>query len=123
MSYCTGTGTSNWPLRGGKHTLWEGGVRGTALIHSRSLLPHAKGTPFDSLMHVSDWVPTIISMCSVPPSAEPPGYKIDGVDQWSSIVGGTAGPRKEGKRAQSPLSRQLLAALIAELRACCVRQC
>eukprot|EP01052_Picozoa_sp_SAG31_P004953 SAG31_NODE_211_length_20274_cov_40.333482_21_plen_250_part_00 len=22
MSYCTGTGTSNWPKRGGKHTLW-----------------------------------------------------------------------------------------------------
>ena len=62
----------------------------------------------DSLMHVSDWVPTVISMCSVPPSAEPPGYKIDGLDQWSSIVSGTAGPRKEGKRHQSSLNRGLL---------------
>lgn len=48
---------SNWPLRGVKNTLWEGGVRGAGLIFSPLI-----SKPFrvaSQLMHVTDWLPTL----------------------------------------------------------------
>lgn len=48
---------SNWPLRGVKNTLWEGGVRGAGLIFSPFITK-----PFrvaSQLMHITDWLPTL----------------------------------------------------------------
>ena len=47
-------GSSNWPLRGGKSTVWEGGTRAVSFLHSQSLLPNAPYT-WDGLIHAVDW--------------------------------------------------------------------
>lgn len=48
---------SNFPLRGSKDTLWEGGVKGTAFVYSDRI--QEKGRVCKELIDVSDWVPTL----------------------------------------------------------------
>lgn len=48
---------SNWPLRGVKNTLFEGGVRAAGLIWSPLLSkPQRIST---QIFHISDWLPTL----------------------------------------------------------------
>ena len=50
-----GIGARNWPLRGGKHSIWEGGTRAIAVIstgpQSKVLNPKMKGKHYYGLMH------------------------------------------------------------------------
>ncbi|PVD33638.1 hypothetical protein C0Q70_04896 [Pomacea canaliculata] len=78
---------NNWPLRGAKSTLWEGGTRGTGFVYSRNLFKQT-GIIHDGLMHAVDWFPTIMSLVG---GQTPPG--IDGVSQWESILNGSPSPR------------------------------
>lgn len=48
---------SNWPLRGVKNTLWEGGVRGAGLIWSPRL--NKRQRVANQTMHIADWLPTL----------------------------------------------------------------
>lgn len=50
---------SNWPLRGVKNTLWEGGVRGAALLWSPKLTNRQRLA--SQTMHIVDWLPTLYS--------------------------------------------------------------
>lgn len=52
---------SNWPLRGVKNTLWEGGVRAAAFVWSPLLVnggPNG-GRVAEQRMHIMDWMPTL----------------------------------------------------------------
>ncbi|KAL8592863.1 hypothetical protein ACOMHN_050691 [Nucella lapillus] len=74
-------GSTNWPLRGSKITLWEGGTRGVTLLHSATHLPDAPYT-WDGLIHAVDWFPTLLRAAGDRSRVA----NIDGVDSWRKIV-------------------------------------
>ena len=80
---------SNYPLRGLKFTLFEGGVRGAACIYSPLIKNPSRIS--NQLMHVTDWLPTFYSAAGG--ILEDLEENLDGIDQWSTIVS-----EKETKR-------------------------
>lgn len=89
------TGTQNWPLRGGKGSYYQGGVRGTAWVHGSFL--HAPGAPTFELMHAVDWLPTFVEAAGGPAAVaefEARGLPLDGKSQWGALVKGTPGPHE-----------------------------
>jgi arylsulfatase A-like enzyme len=45
----------NHPLKGGKSTLFEGGVRSATFVYSELLPPAVRGTNISHMTHISDW--------------------------------------------------------------------
>jgi len=56
---------SNHPLRGGKGSNWEGGVRVPTFVSGGALPASMKGKELDGLVHVSDWFSTISAMAGL----------------------------------------------------------
>ncbi|XP_026467511.1 arylsulfatase B-like [Ctenocephalides felis] len=80
---------SNWPLRGVKDTLFEGGVRGTGLIWSPLLKKQQRIS--QQKMHMTDWMPTLLSAIGANISLE----NIDGLDLWQALSEDEASPRTQ----------------------------
>ena len=88
------TGTSNWPLRGGKHTVWEGGVRLTALA-AGPMVAGPLGTNLSGLVHHADILPTLLEAAGVSYSPAP-GFELHGASQWPLLTrAGAASSRAE----------------------------
>ena len=102
---------SNWPLKGGKAELWEGGVRGAAFLYGNYLPSSVAGQRSPVLCHATDWYRTFAGLAGVsldaPRSA---GAALYGVDIWSALVQGReAGPfeaRDEVLHNVDPVSGQ-----------------
>ena len=73
-------GARNWPLRGGKHSLWNGGVRATALIAGAGI--QRQGGLFPHLFHGSDWLPTLAAAAQIPLISK---LALDGVSHWEAL--------------------------------------
>lgn len=89
----------NYPLRGVKATLWEGGVRGAGFIHSPLL--SAKGRVSMQLMHATDWLPTLYSVAG---GDIHDLRTVDGYDMWNTLSNATDSPRLEILHNIDPLS-------------------
>lgn len=81
---------SNWPLRGVKASVWEGGVRGAGLLWSPSIVN--PGRVADQMVHITDWLPTLITAAGGNLSALGP---VDGMDVWDTLTQDLSSPRKE----------------------------
>lgn len=91
---------SNWPLKGGKFSNWEGGIR-TAAFASGGFLPDlVRGTVQSGLIGGWDWYATFAGLAGVDPTdhrAQAAGLPpIDSVDIWPLLSGKTdISPRKQ----------------------------
>lgn len=88
--------SSNWPLRGGKMTLWDGGIRAVGVLWTSHLSqrknvqkPLAIRT---QLVHITDWLPTLYRAAGG--EVKDLG-DIDGVDMWQSLIHNEPSPRSE----------------------------
>ncbi|KAL8594525.1 hypothetical protein ACOMHN_028879 [Nucella lapillus] len=91
---------SNFPLRGLKATLWEGGVRGVGFIHS----PLLKKSSYVSqnMLHVCDWLPTLYEAAG----GNPKNLKnLDGVSAWKMLSTEGAAVRSEMLHNIDPISK------------------
>ena len=88
--------TTNFPLRGGKHSFWEGGVRVESFI-SGGLVPESRrGTNWDGLAHSSDWYKVFVEGVaggSIPANTGP--RLPDGHNLLPAIFANEASPRSE----------------------------
>ncbi|QDT13499.1 sulfatase [Planctomycetes bacterium K23_9] len=77
-----GTATSNAPLKGGKATMYEGGVRGPAIVVQPGKID--ADSQSDQIIQSSDYYPTLLEMLSI--SAEP-GQAFDGISIAPALQG------------------------------------
>jgi arylsulfatase A-like enzyme len=71
----------NFPLRAGKGTIYEGGVRGCAFVNWPNKIP--AGVRCAEPMHIIDWYPTLIKLAG---GSLEQLLSIDGRDVWSMLT-------------------------------------
>ena len=72
-------GADNYPLRGSKGSLWEGGSRTPAFIFWQKLRPRIEQRMF----HITDWFPTFLDMIGSRHKSD----ELDGVSHKKALMG------------------------------------
>eukprot|EP00931_Biecheleriopsis_adriatica_P056364 TRINITY_DN33400_c0_g1_i1.p1 TRINITY_DN33400_c0_g1~~TRINITY_DN33400_c0_g1_i1.p1 ORF type:complete len:681 (+),score=133.82 TRINITY_DN33400_c0_g1_i1:220-2043(+) len=106
---------NNFPLKGGKYSDWEGGIRTNAFVSGGFVPETRRGSKFEGVINIADWYGTLLELAGVDlvdHKAEqankwlmekglpllPP---VDSVPQWKSIV-----EEKNGRPGAMHLSEQ-----------------
>ena len=71
-------GGKNYPYRGGKGDLWEGGLKGVAFVSGPLVLK--PGLISREFVHVSDWFPTLLWLAGVNVNEA----DVDGLNIWQA---------------------------------------
>ena len=90
--------STNAPLRGGKHTFFDGGLRVEAFLAGGAIPAALAGTAWDGLAHASDWYLTLVegwAGVAVDPATTGGPRPLDGFNLWPAILGGLPSPRTE----------------------------
>lgn len=104
----SGFGGNNYPLKGGKWTDWQGGVRVNAFASGGYLPEKMRGKKTDGYIHIADWYATFSAIAGVDPTDEraakaklPP---IDSLNVWPLI----SGANSSSPRVDVPISSDTL---------------
>ena len=104
----TGKGANNYPLKGGKASDWQGGVRVNAFISGGYLPEQMRGQKTEGYVHIADWYATFCALAGVDPTDEraakanlPP---IDSLNMWPLI----SGQNSTSPRTDIPLTKNTL---------------
>ena len=101
-------GANNYPLKGGKTTDWQGGVRVNAFVSGGYLPMNMRGKKTDGYIHIADWYATFCSLAGVDSEDEaaaqaklPPP---DSLNMWPLI----SGKNSTSPRIDIPVSNMTL---------------
>ena len=72
-------GADNSPLNGDKGTYLNGGIQAAAFVTTPLL--SQTGVEYTGLLHVSDWLPTLVNLAG----GDVSDLSLDGFDVWESI--------------------------------------
>ena len=95
---------NNFPLKGGKFSDWQGGVRVNGFVSGGYLPEKMRGQKTDGYIHITDWYATFCAMAGVDPTddkaAEAKLPPIDSLNMWPFLSGQTS----TSPRTDVPLS-------------------
>ena len=101
-------GGNNFPLKGGKASDWQGGVRVNAFVSGGYLPNNMRGKKSNGYIHIADWYSTFSSLAGVDPTDDraakanlPP---IDSLNVWPLI----SGQNSTSPRVDIPLTQNTL---------------
>eukprot|EP00930_Biecheleria_cincta_P007870 TRINITY_DN109160_c0_g1_i1.p1 TRINITY_DN109160_c0_g1~~TRINITY_DN109160_c0_g1_i1.p1 ORF type:complete len:564 (-),score=77.84 TRINITY_DN109160_c0_g1_i1:161-1852(-) len=90
--------TTNFPLRGGKHSFWDGGVRVLAGLGGGLLPPSRQGMVWSGLAHSADWFRTLtVGVAGLPAFGRNTTGPVpdDSINLWPALVHDEESPRTQ----------------------------
>jgi len=89
-------GANNMPLKGGKLSDWEGGIRVNAFVSGGAVPDQMRNTELDAYVHIADWYATLCEVAGLNATdnraAEAGLPPIDSVSQWPLLSGQQSAP-------------------------------
>ena len=89
---------NNHPLRGEKHSNWEGGMRTAAFVSGGFVPKNVRGTSNNHTMHLVDWYATFSSLAGANPSDDPliKPLPVQMTKPYQNIYGKDSFPKVDG---------------------------